>query len=117
MTALATGADSLQRKALISGGVAFGMFNLGWVWVAIAASASAGDRAFFLPLALLAAIQTVAGFRGLISTVQARKQQEMGLGLALVWGCGSLLLGVLGLVGVPLFLLLQSGGVKLGITH
>ncbi|MFP2932286.1 hypothetical protein ACLESO_45455 [Pyxidicoccus sp. 3LG] len=45
--------------------------------------------------------------------MKARGQKTMGLGLTLGWAFLSLFFGVLGLVGVPLFLLLQSGEVSL----
>jgi hypothetical protein len=109
MTALATSSDSYVRKALVSGGVAMGTFVLGWVWVFVAVGTGLGDEGTFLPLALLATIQMVAGFRGCIQIVKARSQGALGLGPAVVWALASLFLGLLGLLGVPLFLLLQSG--------
>lgn len=110
MTALASnGSDSLVRKALVSGGVAMGMFVLGWVWVFVVVSTDLGDAATFLPLAVLATIQMVAGFRGFIFIVKARSQGTPGLGPTVGWALASLFLGLLGLIGVPLFLVLQSG--------
>ncbi|WP_163998180.1 hypothetical protein [Pyxidicoccus caerfyrddinensis] len=111
MTALATSSDSLARKALVSGGVAMGMFVLGWVWVFIAMAIDLGDAGTFRPLVLIATIQMVAGFRGLIHIVKARSQEALGLGPAILWALASLFFGLLGLTGVPLFLLLQ-GAVK-----
>ncbi|MCY1022129.1 hypothetical protein [Pyxidicoccus sp. MSG2] len=109
MTALATSSDPLVRKALISGGVAMGMFVLGWVWVFVAVSTDLGDAGTFRPLAILATIQLIAGFRGFIQIVKARRQGALALGPAVVWALASLCFGLLGLMGVPLFLLLQSG--------
>jgi hypothetical protein len=109
MTALAHGSDSLVRKALVSGGVAMGMFVLGWVWVFIALSAELRDAGTFRPLALLAAIQMVAGVQGFVLIVRARRLGALGLGPAVIWAISSLFFGLLGLVGVPLFLMLQSG--------
>jgi hypothetical protein len=109
MTALATSSDSLVRKALVSGGVAMGIFVLGWVWVFVAVSTDLGDKGTFCPLAVLATIQMVTGFRGLILVVKARSQEALGLGPAVLCALASLFFGLLGLLGVPLFLILQSG--------
>lgn len=61
MTAIANGSDSLVRRALVSGGVAIGMFLLGWVWAFIALAADLGDAGAFGPLALIATIQMILG--------------------------------------------------------
>jgi hypothetical protein len=85
------------------------MFLLGWVWAYIALAADLGDAGAFGPLALIAAIQMVAGFGGLFFIVKARRLKALGRGPAVVWALSSLFFGLLGLLGAPLFLMLLGG--------
>lgn len=118
MTASPLAPESHRGPALLSCLVAVGMFVLAWTWFLYVINTpytgdGFTDTVTFQPLAAMSLIQLAASFHCLRKSVKAHQHGQMGAGLMLVSMGLASLLGLLGLVGVPLFLFLQAGGATL----
>lgn len=118
MTASSLTPASHRGPALLSCLVAVGMFVLAWTWfLYVINTPSTGgrftDAVVFRPLAAMSLIQLAASFHCLRMSVKAHQHHQMGVGLMVASMGLASVLGLLGLVGVPLFLFLQAGGASL----
>src|SRR5689334_13844640 len=105
----ASASRPLQRQAILSATVCSAMFLFGWAWFFGGLALKWHEKILFGGLAVIALVQMASGFWAFIAAIRARHVEGMAGALTATGVITGFLFGVLGLLGLPLFVGFMSG--------